>query len=260
MKITKTKLKTIITEEMQKLKELGPETGHEEGTSADEIVTKIVADLAEVANHMSKQPSTVTASEFAGYFQSLSEELAVAMEELRAGGGERTPRGGDQVTEGDEQSRTISRIEDIGDVVLEVAGMIENPEAVERLERVDEMITALLQQMQGVEAAAGADAGGYSKVAGTRPMQEADEGGKGVHDIFNLPPDEPVEASGNPKEDAIRQVVASSSMGKVDGVKLDLYSASAIVQILDALSPQNKEKYLQEPVARMVQIAFKMAR
>ena len=89
-------------------------------------------------------------------------------------------------------------------------------------------------------------------------MAEADEGGPGVHDIMNLPEPEAVEPSGNPKEDAFRQIVASSSMGKVDGQKVDLFSASAVVNVLDALSPENKENFLGLPPAKMVQIAFKL--
>ncbi len=55
-----------------------------------------------------------------------------------------------KLREGDDHSRTITQIETIGDVVMGVVGMIDNPEAIERLERVDEMITDLLAQMQGV--------------------------------------------------------------------------------------------------------------
>jgi hypothetical protein len=84
------------------------------------------------------------------------------------------------------------------------------------------------------------------------------EGGSGVHDIMNLPEPEAVEPSGNPKEDAFREIVASSSMGKVDGQKIDLFSASAVVQVLDALGAQNKEKFLDMPPAAMVQLAFKL--
>jgi hypothetical protein len=87
-------------------------------------------------------------------------------------------------------------------------------------------------------------------------QKEANEGGEGVHDIFNMPPDEPVEPSGNPKEDAIRQVVAQSTAAEVDGVPLDLFSASAIVQVLDGLNPKNKEIYLQWPIERMKSFAF----
>jgi len=89
-------------------------------------------------------------------------------------------------------------------------------------------------------------------------MGEADEGGEGVHDIMNLPEPEAVESSGNPKEDALRQIVAQHQAAKVDGKKVDAYSASAIVQVLDALNPEMKENFLGRPVGEMAQIAFKL--
>ena len=47
-------------------------------------------------------------------------------------------------------------------------------------------------------------------------------------------------------------------MGEIDGTKLDLTSASAIVKVLDAINDQNKERFLSMPVDKMAQIAFKM--
>jgi len=91
-------------------------------------------------------------------------------------------------------------------------------------------------------------------------MGEADEGGEGVHDIFNMPEPEAVESTGNPKEDALRQIVAQSQAAKVDGVMVDGYTASAIVQILDALKPETKEKYLQAPIQKMAMMAMKMVK
>ncbi len=91
-------------------------------------------------------------------------------------------------------------------------------------------------------------------------VSEADEGGEGVHDIFNLPEPEAAEPSGNPKEDALRQIVAQHQAGKVDGKKVDAFSASAIVQILDAISPEQKEHYLSLPVAKMAELAFKLSK
>jgi hypothetical protein len=99
--------------------------------------------------------------------------------------------------------------------------------------------------------------------AGRNPggsIGEANEGGEGVHDIMNLPEPEAVESSGNPKEDAIRQIVASSSMAKVDGQKLDLFTAGTIVAVLDALGPENKAHYLKMPVAKMADMAFKLTK
>jgi len=146
MKVTKTRLKQIIAEEMSKLKELGPETGHAEGTGAAGVVRQVADDLEEVAGVMSEAPSTTTASEFAGYIQSKAQELAQAADELGVDG----PR---PVAEGDEHSRTITQIEKIGDEVAHMAGMVTDQAVLERLEMVDQMITDLLAQMQGVEPA-----------------------------------------------------------------------------------------------------------
>jgi len=95
------------------------------------------------------------------------------------------------------------------------------------------------------------------KVIREEIQKEADEGGEGVHDIFNMPPDEPVEPSGNPKEDALRKIVAQSTAARVGGRMLDLFSAGAIVGVLDGLSPKNKEIYLQWPIERMRNFALK---
>ncbi len=57
------------------------------------------------------------------------------------------------VTEGDEMSRTITQIERIGDEISRVAGMVTDVAAIERLEMIDDMVTGLLAQMQGVEEA-----------------------------------------------------------------------------------------------------------
>jgi hypothetical protein len=100
--------------------------------------------------------------------------------------------------------------------------------------------------------------GGPGFSGGQMPVDEADEGGEGVHDIFNLPEPEAVEPSGNPKEDALRQIVAQHQAAKVDGRKVDAYSASAVVQVLDAISQEQKENFLTKPVGEMIQIAFKL--
>ena len=71
---------------------------------------------------------------------------------------------------------------------------------------------------------------------------------------------EPGMKSGNSKEAALRQIVADKQAGKVDGVMVDLFSASAILSVLDAINEANKEKLLSLPVESMADIAFKMAK
>tara|TARA_R100000152_G_C6766809_1_gene191891 strand:+ start:1127 stop:1360 length:234 start_codon:yes stop_codon:yes gene_type:complete len=55
-----------------------------------------------------------------------------------------------KLQEGDEHSRTISQIERIGEEISRVARMSADPAVLERLEMIDDMITDLLAQMQGV--------------------------------------------------------------------------------------------------------------
>lgn len=74
------------------------------------------------------------------------------------------------VAEGDEMSRTITQIEKIGAEISQIAKMSIDPAVVERIEMIDDMVTDVLAQMQGVEP--GFDADGYSKIPGQRPMEE----------------------------------------------------------------------------------------
>ena len=60
------------------------------------------------------------------------------------------------------------------------------------------------------------------------------------------------------KEATLRKIVADGQAGQVDGVEVDLYSASAIVKVLDALNPQNKERYLALDPLSMAEMAMKM--
>lgn len=59
----------------------------------------------------------------------------------------------EMMAEGDEMSRTITQIERIGDEISRVAGMVTDVAAIERLEMIDDMVTGLLAQMQGVDEA-----------------------------------------------------------------------------------------------------------
>ena len=82
MKITKGRLKEIIKEEMTRVDELGPATGHEEGTDPLTALQEIGASLAEVAGGMEKAPSHSTPGEYSGFIRSISEELQAVSDEL----------------------------------------------------------------------------------------------------------------------------------------------------------------------------------
>jgi hypothetical protein len=56
--------------------------------------------------------------------------------------------------------------------------------------------------------------------------------------------------------DDLRQIVNRRTAGKVDGQMVDLFSASAILSIYDALSEENQAKYRAMPIRRMAAVAF----
>lgn len=60
------------------------------------------------------------------------------------------------------------------------------------------------------------------------------------------------------KEAAIRQVVKQNQSTKIDGVLLDLFTASGMVKLLDNLSPENKAKFLSQPIDKMADIMWKV--
>ena len=63
-------------------------------------------------------------------------------------------------------------------------------------------------------------------------------------------------ASEKKKEAVLRKIVDEKQHARLDGMIVDLFSASHIIAVLDALNPANKAKYLKLPVKRMADIAF----
>ena len=61
--------------------------------------------------------------------------------------------------------------------------------------------------------------------------------------------------------DALKKIVDEHQAAKIDGMLVDAFSASAVVQIADALKPANRRKYLDNGnIPWMVDIAFKLGR
>lgn len=55
-----------------------------------------------------------------------------------------------------------------------------------------------------------------------------------------------------------RTIVRESQYRKVNEVMVDLFSASAIVAVYDALNEENRTKFAALPVARAGAVAFKL--
>ena len=152
MKITQTRLKTIIKEELENVRR-GGETDLSE--SPDRLIMQYQNDakgaamgLLTAGEDMASAGSTESASEYASYVIKQANIIVDAMVAL-----EKHNQGGDSLSEGDEMSRTITQVERIGDEIARVAGMVADQAVLERLEMIDDMVTGLLQQMQGVEPA-----------------------------------------------------------------------------------------------------------
>lgn len=60
------------------------------------------------------------------------------------------------------------------------------------------------------------------------------------------------------KVEAIRQIKVRGQYAKINGVMVDLFSASAIIAVYDALSEANQVKYRAMPIHKMASVAFKL--
>lgn len=60
------------------------------------------------------------------------------------------------------------------------------------------------------------------------------------------------------KIEKIFDIVANCQADKVDGMLVDLYTASHIKGVYNALNDENRKKYKAMPVSLMASIAFKL--
>ena len=57
---------------------------------------------------------------------------------------------------------------------------------------------------------------------------------------------------------ACRSIVANGQYEKINGHMVDLFTASAIVKVYDAINEANQAKFKALPVVRMASIAFQL--
>ena len=62
------------------------------------------------------------------------------------------------------------------------------------------------------------------------------------------------------KIDRIRKIVTDGTYAMVEGVLVDLFSASAIILVYDNLGLKNQLRFLSKSVPRMAEIAFKLVK
>ena len=58
--------------------------------------------------------------------------------------------------------------------------------------------------------------------------------------------------------DRIRAIVKNCQWEKIEGYMVDLFSASAIVAVYDALNPTNREMFARMPLPKMQSVAMKL--
>lgn len=58
--------------------------------------------------------------------------------------------------------------------------------------------------------------------------------------------------------EAFRQIVATRSYATIDGCTVDLFTASAVVKVYDALNETNRAKFAALNVPRMVSITWQV--
>jgi hypothetical protein len=59
---------------------------------------------------------------------------------------------------------------------------------------------------------------------------------------------------------ACRDIVQECQYAKIDGLMVDLFSASAIVKVYDALNATNQNKFRSLPIRKMALVALRLIR
>lgn len=60
------------------------------------------------------------------------------------------------------------------------------------------------------------------------------------------------------KLNMFEEVLNNHSYQEVDGILVDVQSANAVLTVYEALGEANKEKFINEPIHRMMDIAWKL--
>ena len=59
---------------------------------------------------------------------------------------------------------------------------------------------------------------------------------------------------------AFRDIVTNKQYAKIDGTMIDLFTASLVVQVYDALNDENKQKLMTFPAARVSAICYQITK
>lgn len=62
------------------------------------------------------------------------------------------------------------------------------------------------------------------------------------------------------REEAIRRIVKNHQYEKIEGQTIDATTANMLVQIMDNLNKQHKEKFITLPILQMVDLGWKLVK
>jgi hypothetical protein len=63
---------------------------------------------------------------------------------------------------------------------------------------------------------------------------------------------------GTPRIDRLRWIVHHKTAAKTEGVMVDLFTASMLVQVYDNLSEENRAKFIALPITRMASVGWEV--
>lgn len=63
-----------------------------------------------------------------------------------------------------------------------------------------------------------------------------------------------------PRIDRLRWIVANHQASRTEGVFMDGFTASMLVQVHDALNEENRAKFLALPIRKMVSVGWQLAK
>lgn len=121
-----------------------------------------------------------------------------------------------------------------------------------------------MEELRGILGATVQAAPTSVETPSPRPRSIVSLKGRGLSEatdaaVMDLPRESKVARVSDPEVIAkMREIAREKHPGQVGGLKVDAYSASAVIQVYDSLSDQNQKKMASLPIKKMMDIVFHM--
>jgi hypothetical protein len=126
---------------------------------------------------------------------------------------------------------------------------------------VNELVSlGVLNRSQATQLKAALEGSVTRFFAGSR-RHESDSSDVDLNALFTEAADELTERRAKkPVIDQMRQIVKEKTARKIQGKMVDLWTASHVVQVYDALNPENQKKLESLPLLKMVDMVWKLVK